>query len=510
MATDIKKLLENSSERMQDYEINHELYEGDAYEIFGKREYKYFEMYNPKNAKLGYINFNVFAIISNVFADMTWNEAPKITFQNKVNQEWFDLWSDTVGFNMKMYEATTQASMIGESILKLNVRETIPKTKQFNVVLDQVDPTIWYPIYDENNISKPAQYQCLIFGKEVTEQKKAYLVEKYGYGEVIYESYELSNSNYEQIDPLIYFADEIGAVEARKDGLTYISETKTFLPLVTQLINISEPQDFHGVSDYTTDLKSLSNELNDALTSLSSIRRKHADPLLIVPESAIQQAIVKTKGNSQNSGEFGDFTATLNQADQVNYAVAQEVISSTKVMGMPADGSMAKPEYVTWDASLSATFQEIEMIKKMITQSACLSPIIFEPDISTGNLSGVAIQRLSITMINRAKRKQIYLRKAIQEIVFTAQQLAIANNLGLAGEAEIPNVEFADGFPNDLNELVVAHQGLLDAGLETPQDAMIEIFGYTQEQADLKAREIQDNGINTNTPILNQDNQVTS
>ena len=512
MTTSIKKLIDQASDRHKEYEENHELYEGEAFEVFERNQYNYFKTYNPANPKLSYINFNVFAIISNVFADMIWNEAPKITFKEKANQEWFDTWNETVGFKVKMYEATTNASIMGDSVLKLNIREVIPKTKQFNVVLDQIDNKIWHPIYDESNVSKPAEYQCLLFEKLTESKDKVYLIEKYGYGEVIFESYKYSNGEYVQIDPLDYFSDEVDPKGKTKVGMTYTIQTDTFLPLVTQIVNISEPQDFFGCSDYTIDLKSLSSELNDALTSLSSIRRKHADPLLIVPESAIQQAKMKTQAVVQNTSEFNAFGTTLTDpnANQVNHAVAQQVISDTKVMGMPSDGSQVKPEYITWDASLESTFKEIEMLKKMIMQSASLSPIVFDVDVTTGNLSGVAIQRMSISMINKAKRKMIYLRKAIQEILFTAQQLAIKNNLGLTGTPEIPNVEFADGFPNDINELMLAHQGLLDAGLETPQDAMIEIFGYTKEQADEKAKEIQDNQVNFNTPILNQNNQATS
>jgi hypothetical protein len=515
MSTDLKKLIHNSSERLEMYEENHELYEGEAFEVFERNQFNYFKTYNPKNPKLSYINFNVFAIISNVFADMIWNEAPKITFKEKANQEWFDLWNEAVGFKAKMYEATSNASVMGESVLKLNIREVIPKTNQFNVVLDQIDNKIWFPIYDESNISKPVEYQCLLFEKTLEDkQTKVYLLEKYGYGEVIFESYKYVNGEYVQIDVMEYFSEEVDPKGKTKVGDTYVVQTNTFLPLVTQLVNISEPQDFHGYSDYTVDLKSLSSELNDALTSLSSIRRKHADPLLIVPDSAIKQAKMKVQGKKNNTDPtgFNAFGTSLTDpnANEVNHEVTQQVISDTKVMGMPADGSQVKPEYITWDASLESTFKEIEMIKKMIMQSSNLSPIVFDPDVSTGNLSGIAIQRMSITMINKAKRKMIYLRRAMQEIIFTAQQLAIKNNLGLTGTAEIPNIEFADGFPNDINELVVAHQGLLDAGLETPQDAMIEIFGYTKEQADEKAKEIQDNQVNFNTPILNQDNQVTS
>lgn len=489
--------------RLSQYQNNEDLFEGKAWEVFGVQQYEWFKMFNPANPRMSYVNYNVFSLVSRLYADMIWGESPKVEFKDQQLQDWFDNWREEVDFDVKGYEASLSASYYGDAVFKVSTRETYPGSGIKQVVVDQIDPCIWFPDVDEES-AEPPKSHTLLFEKKIGNDQRAYLLEIYTYGEIIYESYALNNGEYKEVDPNTYFADELANVatktRTREDGeVQYYIETGCQYPLIVNIPNLGTPSHFFGVPDYSDDVKSLSYAINQNLTAIQSIIMKHADPMLVVPDSAIKQAIQdigadKTSRTAQNYG-FGD-TETFNttvqtQPNIAKQAVASQVIQNTKVMGLPSDGSGIEPKYVTWDAQLEAIFTQIKELKESVMQACDVSPILINPDKSTGNLSGIALKRLAYSTINRAKRKQMYLKAGLKQLFYIVQEVAKNNGVIFPNAApETPTIRFNDGLPNDLAEMAQTQQLLLDAGIQTTKDAVAYVYDMNEQQAIAKVTEI--------------------
>ena len=127
-----------NDERFRQYKENRQLYQGEAYDVFGMDQYSYYKTFNPQNPKLSYINYNMFALISELYADMSWSEAPEIRFRQDKVQDWFDTIREASSLDLLMYESTLATSYYGDVPVKVGVRKDPKNSSKGVIKLDQV------------------------------------------------------------------------------------------------------------------------------------------------------------------------------------------------------------------------------------------------------------------------------------------------------------------------------------------------------------------------------------
>ncbi len=498
-----------SHSRLREYQDNKDLFKGKAWDVFGLKQFEYYKKINPENPRLSYVNYNWFGIISKTLADLICRGGIIITLDN--NQEWFDKWRKESKFDIKVYEAVLSNSYLGDAVFKLCVDKVNPSSKDYDVQLYQVNPGVWFPEFDHDNPSKAVNTHTIVCTKKVldsTGQVEGYamLLEMYGWGKINYQAYfSKDKAKWEIEDIKKHFNDETTNVRmdrAKLENNIYEYTTNTDKPLIVHIPNFSLPDEFFGLPDYTDDIKSVVYSINDGYTSIESVRKKHIDPMLVVPESVIKQAKAEilAAANNEKASEYGfnsfeDFTKSNKRGpDMVKARLAAKILEKTKLMGMPSDGSQVVPQYITWDAKLEASFAQIKELKQNLLHQSEIASVLVSPDASTGQLTGVALKRLASPTLNKAERKIMYLQSGLAELIFTAQQLAIKTD-GVKNkpkaEAEMPSIEFKPGLVEDLMEIINQNTVLLENHLISEVDAMIAIFDYTKKQAEKKQAEIQ-------------------
>jgi hypothetical protein len=116
------------------------------------------------------------------------------------------------------------------------------------------------------------------------------------------------------------------------------------------------------------------------------------------------------------------------------------------------------------------------MLKTMVYNEAKLSPILFDKDVSFGNLSGVALQRLIQQTLHNAQNKVTAFESVLKEMIYSICVLADV-------PAEIPTVEWYDGIIDSKIEKIDENERLLLGGFITKKEAIKNINGLTDEQA---------------------------
>lgn len=109
--------------------------------------------------------------------------------------------------------------------------------------------------------------------------------------------------------------------------------------------------------------------------------------------------------------------------------------------------------------------------------------------------SGRALKLRLMRTIAKINRKKLYYDQALKEAIYVAQLLAKAHGyevMGkkLPGDAEVPNIVWADGLPIDEQEQIQNMGDRLDQGTISKTDAISNLDGLDREDAAVKAKEI--------------------
>lgn len=171
-----------------------------------------------------------------------------------------------------------------------------------------------------------------------------------------------------------------------------------------------------------------------------------------------------------------------------------------------SEGETNKPEYIVWDASLASAFTEIEKLVDFLYLTAEISPDILGMGEGTSD-SGRALKFKLMRTIAKTQRKRLYYDQGIKELIYNAQVFAKANNLtidgkALNGEPVRPEIEWQDGLPIDDNELQDQIIAAIDAGIKTKKDAIMELEGIDDKNAEIKLKEIEDEKPKITLPMM--------
>ena len=442
----------NAQARINAYSKYDKLFDGKHFEAFSIEINSL--QYTQNYAKLKYVAVNFAGLISKVSADMLAGEPVTISGSNKELTDWLKNLTFETKLHTQLYESALKNSARGDAIFKIRSGPKNPDDAISTVFIEDITPSIYFPMIDAGNWRAQPKYQELAF--LVTISGNEYIrIERHYPGKIENELWEYRDKQLYRKAPLALYDETLEEVQ----------DTGIDRSLVIHVPNW-RAGDYFGVSDYH-DIEALMYAVNNRMTKNENILDKHSDPILALPEGVLDD-----QGNIRKD-KLQLFTIPDNE------------------MG----SKPAKPEYITWDASLDNSFKQIDKLIEFLYMTSETSPAVFGMDQGGAAESGRALKLRLMRTIAKINRKKLYYDQALKEAIYVAQLLAKQHGyevMGkkLPGEPELPNIVWADGLPIDEQEQIENMGNRLDQGTISKTDAISNLDGLDREDAATKAKEI--------------------
>lgn len=438
--------------RLKRYDHNDRLFSGEHFDAFAMKINS--PLYQQQYAKLKYVAVNFAGLISRVAADMLFGEGIESKVDNPELQQWLRNLSFENKLETQLYESAMVNSRLGDSIFKVRSAQTRGSSVS-TVIIEEVRPSIYFPKINSTNWRAEPEYQDLAF--IVTINGKKYLrTERHYIGYIMNLLNELDGGGKigKAVDIKLYNPE-----------LKPVEETGINRSLLIHVPNW-RAGDYWGISDYS-DLETLMYALNNRLTKNENVLDKHTDPILALPEGVLDR-----DGNIDRS-KLDVFTIPDNEVG----------------------GSPARPEYITWNASLENSFKQIDKLMEFLFLTSETSPGVFGMDKEGQAESGRALKLKLMRTIAKINRKKRYYDQGIREALLVSQELAHVHGFEVMGQRiptppELPTIKWSDGLPIDDIEQVELETARLDAGIQSKEDAIVNIDHVSAEEAQEKLEKI--------------------
>lgn len=445
----------DSDERLANYKHYDLLFSNKHFEAF-KVKIKS-TLYEQNYAKLKYVAVNFAALISKVSADMLFGEGLGVKVEDKELQKWLNNLLFENKMPTQLYESALINSRFGDDVFKVRSAPKNEGDVVSTVIIEEVRPDIYFPKFKNGNWRAAPEYQELAFF--VTLGKKKYVrIERHYPGKIENELWETGDggSLYRKAPLNLY-----------DPTLPESQETGIDRSLIIHVPNW-RAGGYFGVSDYA-DIESLMFALNNRMTANENVLDKHTEPILALPEGMMQA------------------DGTISKAALEVYTIPDNEMGTHP----------AKPEYITWNASLDNSFKQIEKLVEFLYMTSETSPGVFGMDKNGQAESGRALKLKLMRTIAKINRKKLYYDQAIKEALYVAQLLAKEHQYEVLGkkltsEPEIPELVWSDGLPIDDLEQTELEAKKIEAGVQSKRDSIVKIDGLSEEDADKKLKRIKE------------------
>lgn len=437
--------------KLGDYEYFERLFFGQHFEAFNVRVAD--KDFSLAYAKLRYVKVNFPGFISKIVTDLLFTEHPKFDAGEDGDQDFIDALIESNNLHIQNYESALSNSYFGDAIYKLRIGKRNPGDKHAQVIIEDITPTIYFPKVNQWNVRANPEYEELAWTFNLDGKK--YLRKEIHYpGKIVNEVWEMRDEKIIAKAPLSILGDP---------DLPEVQNTGVSRSLLFHIPNWKTGNRYLGISDYQ-DLDSLFFAINNRMTKVDNILDKHSDPILALPEGILDE----------------------------NGKVKKSALGVIEVK----DGENNKPEYIVWDASLENAYKEIEKTVEFLMMIGEISPDVVGMGQGQSD-SGRALKMKIMRTLAKAARKKTYYDMRLKDLIYTAQQLAKAWNVGcgdenikLKGKPVRPQIKWFDGLPIDEKEQVEIEVMRIDGGIQTKIDAIMNVDGLDKEEAEEKAKEI--------------------
>jgi hypothetical protein len=488
-------------DRFRSYDFRNNLYYGEFYKIFEINDYEYFE------SEYDYISANFAALMTDTITDLMWIERPTITFVDDNNAALFDTLNQESDFFLKMRQVSETNSAQGDAVVRLVTHGV----NQLHV--DLISPDIWYPIYNKDNPNRKAEGHILKYSKKKeSEDFTAVLLEVHHTNKIQHfaarERLKDKNVMYEIVSVDRDWGEgmaQVANTALEKEKPTPTINNKTKFGTCFHFPNIKKCNVFFGVSDYTVSLIAKIKAINLLLNQAQHVIKQHADPKMVVSRTLINKTIEEMRANNEVAKNYGYkdtqeveniFSSKLGSVQRTREDTRLASLIVKKMNFMEKGEAEDDPHYLTWDGKLEESHKQIERIINLIMQEAKLSPVLYNPDVSIGSLSGVAIKRLAQPSLNKAKNKIDYIKSVMGPMIHSSLVLMGSKN------PEIPTIEFQDGLVDDVAETITNVSAQISAGIMTQVQAIMQVQKITLEKAKQVKIEIdEENGAGYGDPV---------
>lgn len=481
--------------RHEKYEVACKIYEGNHYEIFNKNEQEY------KFLPYEYLCYNIIEQALNTKVDLIWHEKPLITFNNADTQKAFDELRVNTNFDEVMSEFTKNLYLNGDSVLKIAIDSTDETAIQddYQLCIYNIDPSCWIPDYYDENPSKYPKQQTFVIEKEIKvndqEKYEAYLFETHKPGLITWTAFQEwkgKEDDYMQVDPMVDWSEELQGVlaqggQADQNTMEITFKTQCDYSLIQFLRNKVGFEEFFGKSDITLPVMSKLNALNNYSNLADTVIVSNVFPKLLAGEGLVKlmNRIIEEINSKPNENLIPNTlleTPTVQFANAKTYLqtdIWKKFVNESRII---PDEGRGGTKYLQNSFDLEQLRKQHEIFFKAIMNELGISEVLYNSNIASGALSGVAYKRLLTLTINEIEHTKRILEPFMKKLVYTMLQLANANSL-ITAKPEMPSVSFFDGIVNDstadLQDLVTKVQNQL-----IPlKEAIIQANDITEEEA---------------------------
>jgi hypothetical protein len=388
-----------------------------------------------------YIVANFAGILSTLSADMLFGEPPDYLVDDEANTGAADAVTRLVadnGLHVLAYEAALAASFRGDAVLKARwgVRNPADPEAKPEALIEEVPGCIYFPELSEDDI-RQVNRVSLAWPKanpDPTKRGVTYVrVEEHEAGLIRNRLFRVATGKAEEVD-IGVLPEYAGLDPEVETGLTFIP--------VFHMPNFRYGSRFWGISDYVG-LESLSEALNNRISSIDSVLDKHVSPKLAVPPSMM--------------GE-------------------DDKIDRNKLDLIPLEAGEQIPQYILWDASLQAAYKEIDQLIEFLFILSETGPSIFGLDKYGVAQSGTALRLRLIRTIAKINRKRLYFDKGLKGVLYAAQLLE-QHHGGTKYEPCPVSIAWADGLPEDMMEMIQEEAQRLAAGNTSIESSVRRLDG---------------------------------
>lgn len=431
-------------ERMDRYDRNIDIFENNHLDIYGEQFKRIGRVIGNFEEVVSYpIILNFQKKISLKIADFLFVEHPIVSVNDdeeivKQYIEDNDLWN-------KAYEIAIDCSRAGTGLFTM--------TKDFKVGLSQ--PQYWFPIVSPFDI------------KEVKHHVLAWVYQE-GVGDTLK-------------DYLMVRIHSIGSYEERKyymhDG--YIGKmldnpivVKTGLTdfAVLPIHNLTTSNREHGIDDYE-DVDSIVSELEVRISQIAKVLDEHASPSIEGSEASLERDPV-TGAWGMKMGKF---------------FIREDKDSPTT-------------QYITWDANLESSFEQIDRLINFLSIISEMGPAIFDDGEKMGAAaSGTALSFRFMNVLAKVSRVRGHFDHGLKKLL----------KMVYGQDAKI-NIIWQDGLPTDAKEMAeIADIRTAGKATQSQKKALMQLDNISESEAVKQMDEIrEDDALNSPMQGLGADNPL--
>jgi len=406
---------------------------------------------------------NVFALISHTWANLLFEEFPKIQDTiSETNRKFVETITQDSLFVSILHENAIASSYNGDCFIRI-------RSDKDSLYFDDIPATNVSIEYHEGNPRLEPKAYHLHWYKKV-DDKNYVLRETHTKGKISYKAYEVGSVSSTE-------ATKEASLSIFSEQLQDNVETQVDDFLVFHIKNVGQVGSIRGVSDYR-DIENLVWALENRFSRNDDILDRHGKPLLFVPTGTLYKKDPATGERREVNKDEVDVIEIDKDADERTNTDAVK--------------------YVTWDGQLEASRNQIRDLTEMIFMISQIAPTLVGIDPRGGvPESGTALRYRILQTISRKHQKQRYWDKAIKNILAVAIKFAHANTLEYKGAApEVPasdiQITWYDGILKDESELVAVEAQKLKEGFSTQVDSVAIINDMTPDEAEEYTKKIQD------------------
>jgi hypothetical protein len=409
-----------------------------------------------------YIAANMAGVISRLSADLLFGEQPDFLAPDGDEQVQEALDRIVAGNNLHTanYESALSNSFRGDAVYKVRWGKRTPQADQPEAIIEEVPASIYFPELDDDDVRRVVRVTLAWVKRDPQDTKRAYLrAEVHEPGVIRHQLFDLGSISTLTVSGSQAATISIGGKALQQIPLNTLEayqdlpeEEETGLDHIPifHAPNFRYGSRFWGISDYEG-LESLFEALNDRISQIDEVLQKHVAPKIVLPPSFVDE----------------DGKVRFDRMEAIQLGAGEQ-----------------PPSYITWDAHLTAAFSEVDRLMEMIFLMSETAPSAFGLDKYGVAESGRALRLRLLRTLAKVNRKRLYYDRALKAALLCAQQLEAIHG-GAGYEPRAPVINWADGLPEDMMEMVQMEAQRLAAGNTSIESSVRRLDGPDAVEAEM-------------------------
>lgn len=373
-------------------------------------------------------------VASNISADLLFGEPPVVESTAQGTEQLIADWRKKTGFDVAMLENAAMNSALGMMWIHVYLLNSKPMV-MFRKPQDAIATESMY------GLEKIIFYKLLSAGNDGSLK---YSIEehRYEYRDQAYKSPLQDTSRQYVIERYSIIVDRLSYKVKSIYDEQPIEVTGLDTITIAKIINMGVTGRSIGLSDYEAK-EQMFAEIDNRIDQINYVLQENGDPWILLPTGVLDQRGAFRRANGKLIEKGGGGT----QENSV--------------------------DVVQWDASLSAAFEQVKQLVKMLFFTLRISAPIAGIDDSGGNVeSGRALKWKSISTFAMVRRKRVYMEKMFHSL-FTFLGLLSPEFAGI--DVGALTYRWQDGLPLDSEAEADTAVKLVDSGLMSHKTGIVKV-----------------------------------